>query len=52
MSKQKQVHRSVRNEDYHRAMVEIRRSSAASKHVPKARKGTRTEQKHRAMRDW
>lgn len=42
----------VRNEAYYQAMVEIRRSSAASKHVPKARKGTRRSRKNSALRDW
>ncbi|GAA4767537.1 hypothetical protein [Citricoccus nitrophenolicus] len=52
MSKQKAVKHAVRNEDYYRAMVEVRRSSAASKHTPKPRKGTRTAQQSRALRDW
>ncbi len=42
----------TRNEELHRAMVGLRQSSAASRHTPKPRKGTRSTQKQRAMRDW
>lgn len=40
------------NPEMHRAMMELRRSSAASKHVVRKHKGTRAENKHKAMRDW
>lgn len=42
----------VRNEELHRAMVGLRQSSAASRHTPKSRKGTRSNQKQKAIRDW
>ena len=42
----------VRNEEMHRAMVELRRSSAAQRHTVKSRKGTRAVCKQRAMREW
>lgn len=41
----------VRNEACHQAMMELRRSSAASKHVVLSRKGTRAANKNRAIRD-
>lgn len=44
-------HDPVRNEDLYRAMQEIRRSSAASRHIVKSRKGTRSASKGRAIRD-
>lgn len=44
-------HDPVRNEELYRAMQEIRRSSAASRHIVKSRKGTRSASKGRAIRD-
>lgn len=45
-------HEPVRNENMYRAMVEIRRSSAASSHIVKSRKGTRLANKKLAIRDY
>lgn len=45
-------HEPVRNENMYRAMVEIRRSSAASSHIVKSRKGTRLTNKKLAIRDY
>ena len=39
------------NPDYARAARELRRSSAASRHVPKHRKGTKSERNRTAIRD-
>lgn len=51
MAKKKPKHDPVRNEELYRAMQEIRRSSAAQRHTPKARKGTRLANKGKAIRD-
>lgn len=48
----KKKHVPVRNEEQYRAMFARRLSSAADRHTPKPRKGTRTAQKQRALRDW
>jgi hypothetical protein len=39
------------NPDMARAMAELRRSSAASRHVPAPRKGTRTAKQQIAIRE-
>lgn len=39
------------NKTHVQAVQELRRSSAASKHVPAARKGTRTAQKRAALQE-
>lgn len=44
--------RPARNEDRYRAMLGLRSSSAATPQTLKARKGTRTAQKQKAIRDW
>ena len=41
----------VANEGYIRAMRDLRRSSAASPHVPRPLKGTRTANNRRAIND-
>lgn len=41
----------VANPDLARAMQELRRSSAASRHVPRALKGTRAQRERDAIRD-
>ena len=43
------VSKAIRNEALHAAMVELRRSSAAQRHTPKPRKGTRTAQRKSAI---
>lgn len=50
-TKTKAAFTPVRNEAYHQAMVEIRRSSATSRHTLKARKGTRSARNGKAMRE-
>ena len=42
----------VENRDYMYAMQDLRRSSAASRHTPKHRKGTRAARKRQALREW
>lgn len=42
----------VANPAYAKAMQELRRSSAASKHVPAPRKGTRRAAKMAAIASW
>ncbi|WP_181273615.1 hypothetical protein [Brevibacterium oceani] len=43
--------RGVPNPDLARAMVELRKSSAAQRHTPKPRKGTRRQREQQAIRD-
>lgn len=43
--------RPVANSAQHQAMVELGRSSATSRHTPKARKGTRGSRDARALRE-
>lgn len=52
MAAKKNQHRPVRNEDCYRAMLGFRSSNAATPQVPKPRKGTRSAQKQKAIRDW
>lgn len=40
------------NPEYARAMQELRRSSAASRHTVKKYKGTRSQNRTRALADW
>lgn len=47
----KKKHTPVRNEPLYRAMMEMRRSSAASKHTPRPLKGSRGANKQKAIRD-
>lgn len=42
---------TVENKDYMRAMQELRRSSASSKHTPKPKKGTRKVKQDRAIKE-
>lgn len=44
-------HTPVRNEALYRAMLEMRRSSAASRHTPKPLKGSRGANKKKAIRE-
>lgn len=44
--------RPMDNPEMHQAMVGLRRSSAASPHTPKPRKGTRSAHKRQAMKDF
>lgn len=44
--------RPVQNEELYRAMTELRRSSAASRHTLKAYKGSRTANKRAAIKDY
>ena len=39
------------NPEMARAMQELRRSNAASRHTPRPRKGTRSERERQALRD-
>ena len=41
----------MENKPYMRAMQELRRSSAAQRHVPKPRKGTRSARKVTAIKE-
>lgn len=43
--------RPVANPDLARAMQELRRSNAATRHVPRPRKGTRAQRERQALRD-
>lgn len=52
MAATKNQYRPVRNEELYRAMQGKRSSNAATPMVPKPRKGTRTAQKQKAIRDW
>lgn len=44
------THRPPANPELARAMADLRRSSAASPHTPKPRKGTRSARKRAAIR--
>lgn len=51
MAKQ-QKHRNMANPEYIKAMMGLRRSSAAQRHTPKHRKGTRAARKKAALREF
>ena len=42
---------ATENKPFMRAMQDLRRSSAASRHIPKTRKGSRAARKRAAMRE-
>lgn len=48
----KNITGAARNEDRYKAMLELRRSSAAQRHTPKPRKGTRSQNKRSAINDF
>ncbi|MBC9706539.1 MAG: hypothetical protein H9W81_16540 [Enterococcus sp.] len=52
MANKKGQYRPTRNEESYRAMFGRRISNAATPHVPKPQKGTRSAQKQKAIRDW
>jgi len=43
---------ATENKAYMRAMQDLRRSSASQRHTPKARKGTRSAVKARAIKEF
>lgn len=45
-------HQGIENKSYAQAMHGLRSSSAAQPHTPKARKGTRTSQARKAIREF
>ena len=48
----RQKHRNQANPEYIQAMMGLRSSSAAQRHVPKHRKGSRKANKARAIREF